>query len=185
MGTGYDSPLYVLPFDHRATFSKTMFGWEGPLSTEQTRANHLRQGGDFRRLQGRRGRRCPQGTGRDPRGRDIRCEHPSRRREAGVHHRLPRGEERARRIRFEYGPDFARHIEEFNPTFCKVLVRYNPDGDDGLNRHQADRLKQLSGLPACARPAVHVRAARAPRTRPVAEPRQRQEGVRSPASPRR
>ena len=36
MGTGYDSPLYVLPFDHRATFSKTMFGWEGPLSTEQT-----------------------------------------------------------------------------------------------------------------------------------------------------
>ena len=33
MAIGYDSPLYVLPFDHRATFSKTMFGWEGPLSS--------------------------------------------------------------------------------------------------------------------------------------------------------
>jgi 5-dehydro-2-deoxygluconokinase len=29
---------------------------------------------------------------------------------------------------FEYGDDFARHIEAFNPTFAKVLVRYNPRG---------------------------------------------------------
>ena len=36
MTIGYDKPLYVLPFDHRATFSKTMFGWEGPLRVEQT-----------------------------------------------------------------------------------------------------------------------------------------------------
>ena len=35
MAIGYDSPLYVLPFDHRATFSKTMFGWEGPLAPDQ------------------------------------------------------------------------------------------------------------------------------------------------------
>ena len=45
---------------------------------------------------------------------------------------------------FEYGPDFARHIEEFQPTFCKVLVRYNPEGDRALNQRQAARLKQLS-----------------------------------------
>ena len=36
MTIGYDKPLYVLPFDHRATFSKNMFGWQGPLSPEQT-----------------------------------------------------------------------------------------------------------------------------------------------------
>ena len=29
---------------------------------------------------------------------------------------------------FEYGEDFAEHIEAFRPTFCKVLVRYNPEG---------------------------------------------------------
>ena len=36
MTIGYDKPLYVLPFDHRATFSKNMFGWKGELTTEQT-----------------------------------------------------------------------------------------------------------------------------------------------------
>ena len=32
MTLGYDKPLYVLPFDHRASFSREMFGWEGELS---------------------------------------------------------------------------------------------------------------------------------------------------------
>src|SRR5262245_45663889 len=32
----------------------------------------------------------------------------------------------------------------FNPTFCKVLVRYNPEGDRALNQRQAERLKRLS-----------------------------------------
>ena len=36
MAIGYDRPPYVVPFDHRATFSKNMFGWKGPLSPEQT-----------------------------------------------------------------------------------------------------------------------------------------------------
>jgi len=52
---------------------------------------------------------------------------------------------------FEYGEDFAKHIEAFNPTFCKVLVRYNPEGDKTLNQRQAARLKRLSDyLPARA-----------------------------------
>jgi len=45
---------------------------------------------------------------------------------------------------FEYGENFAQHIELFQPTFCKVLVRYNPEGDEALNRRQAARLKRLS-----------------------------------------
>lgn len=45
---------------------------------------------------------------------------------------------------FEYGEDFAKHIETIHPTFCKVLVRYNPEGDRDLNRRQSARLKQLS-----------------------------------------
>src|SRR4030095_1221103 len=45
---------------------------------------------------------------------------------------------------FQYGEDFARHIETFNPTFCKVLVRYNTEGDQALNQRQAERLRRLS-----------------------------------------
>ena len=36
MSVGYDKPLYILPFDHRGTFAKSMFGWSGALSAEQT-----------------------------------------------------------------------------------------------------------------------------------------------------
>jgi 5-dehydro-2-deoxygluconokinase len=45
---------------------------------------------------------------------------------------------------FEYGEEFAKHIKDFDPTFCKVLVRYNPEGEEALNRRQSARLRQLS-----------------------------------------
>jgi 5-dehydro-2-deoxygluconokinase len=44
---------------------------------------------------------------------------------------------------FENGEDFAWNIEAFQPTFCKVLVRYNPRGDRALNQRQAERLRHL------------------------------------------
>src|SRR4051794_27917477 len=36
MNIGFDKPLYILPFDHRGSFSKNMFGFSGALSKEQT-----------------------------------------------------------------------------------------------------------------------------------------------------
>jgi myo-inositol catabolism protein IolC len=46
---------------------------------------------------------------------------------------------------FEYGVDFGKHIEDFDPAYAKVLVRYNPDGDSALNMRQLKRLATLSG----------------------------------------
>src|SRR5207302_6841957 len=45
---------------------------------------------------------------------------------------------------FEYGEDFGPHILDFDPTFSKVLVRYNPHGDQEMNRRQVERLRRLS-----------------------------------------
>ncbi len=45
---------------------------------------------------------------------------------------------------FIYEEDFAKHIETVNPTFAKVLVRYNPEGDAAMNKRQAERLQRLS-----------------------------------------
>jgi myo-inositol catabolism protein IolC len=45
---------------------------------------------------------------------------------------------------FEFGEDFGSHIEAFDPVFTKVLVRYNPEGDQEMNRRQLARLKTLS-----------------------------------------
>ena len=47
-------------------------------------------------------------------------------------------------FQFEYGDDFGQHIEAFDPTFAKVLVRYNPEGDVELNKRQNERLARLS-----------------------------------------
>jgi hypothetical protein len=33
---GYDRPLYILPFDHRAPFQTKMFGWQGAPTAAQT-----------------------------------------------------------------------------------------------------------------------------------------------------
>jgi 5-dehydro-2-deoxygluconokinase len=46
---------------------------------------------------------------------------------------------------FEYGADFGAHIDEFDPDFSKVLVRYNPeDPDTEMNERQLGRLKELA-----------------------------------------
>lgn len=50
---------------------------------------------------------------------------------------------------FKYGEDFEKHIEAFRPTFCKVQVRYNPEGNKDLNRRQSERLKRLSDYLHC------------------------------------
>jgi myo-inositol catabolism protein IolC len=44
---------------------------------------------------------------------------------------------------FQYGDDFGAHIEDFDPAFAKVLVRYNPDGDRETNARQTERLRRL------------------------------------------
>ena len=45
---------------------------------------------------------------------------------------------------FEYGDAFGEKILEYDPTFSKVLVRYNTEGDPGMNERQSARLKTLS-----------------------------------------
>jgi 5-dehydro-2-deoxygluconokinase len=62
----------------------------------------------------------------------------------GYHYACPAEKSGQEEFDFQYGDDFAAHIEEFQPTFCKVLVRYNPESDPALNRRQADRLSKLS-----------------------------------------
>jgi 5-dehydro-2-deoxygluconokinase len=144
MTVGYDKRLYVLPFDHRATFSKTMFGWQGPLSPEQTQKI-----ADFKQVIYDGFKAAVAGG--------VPKEH------SGIlvdeifgatilRNALKDGFVTACTVeksgqdefQFEYGQDYASHIDQFNPTFAKVLVRYNPDGNKELNRRQAGRLKELS-----------------------------------------
>jgi myo-inositol catabolism protein IolC len=145
MKIGYEKPLYVLPFDHRATFSKNMFGWQEPLSAVQTAeiaaVKQVIYDGFKAAVAG--------GVAKDRAGILVDEQFGTAilndARKQGFITACPAEKSGKDEFDFEYGPDFPRHIEQFNPTFCKVLVRYNPGDDDKeMNRRQAARLKQLS-----------------------------------------
>jgi 5-dehydro-2-deoxygluconokinase len=141
---GYDQPLYILPFDHRGSFETKMFGWHGDLSTAQTAeiaaAKQVIYDG-FRAA-------VAAGVPREKAGilvdeqfgaailRDAAAK--------GFTIACPAEKSGQEEFDFEYGADFAKHIEEFYPNFCKVLVRYNPEGEQALNQRQTARLKELS-----------------------------------------
>jgi len=152
MAIGYDRPLYVLPFDHRATFSKTMFGWDGPLSPDQSAQIAAIKDVIYDAFKAAVAGGVPKeraGILVDEQfGASILRDAQAN----GFITACPAEKSGRDEFDFEYGEDFARHIEEFNPTFCKVLVRYNPEGDPVPNRRQAERLKRLSDhLHACGR----------------------------------
>ncbi len=141
---GYDRPLYVLPFDHRGSFESGLFGWTGALAPEQA----------ARIAEAKQviydGFRTAVAAGMAPERAGILVDEEfgagllrdaARR---GFITAAPAEKSGQKEFEFEYGEQFARHIEAFEPTFCKVLVRYNPDGDSGLNRRQAARLRRLS-----------------------------------------
>jgi myo-inositol catabolism protein IolC len=141
---GYDQPLYILPFDHRGSFQTKMFGWHGNLTPAQTAeiaaAKQVIYDGFKAAVAG--------GVPKAKAGilvdeqfgaailRDAKAN--------GFTTACPAEKSGQDEFDFEYGDDFAKHIETIQPTFSKVLVRYNPEGDTVLNQRQTARLKKLS-----------------------------------------
>jgi myo-inositol catabolism protein IolC len=144
MSLGFDRPLYILPFDHRGSFETGMFGWSGVLTPEQTariaEAKHVIY--EAFKLA------VDQGVPKDKVGILVDEQFGAAiLQQAKADHfttACPVEKSGQDEFDFEYGTDFAAHVEAFQPTFCKVLVRYNPEGNQALNRRQSARLRQLS-----------------------------------------
>jgi myo-inositol catabolism protein IolC len=144
MALGYDGKLYILAFDHRGSFQKKMFGIEGDPSPEQTAtiADAKRLIYEGMALAVERGAEAG-ATGvlvDEQFGSDI----PGQAKAKGLKLAMPVEKSGQNEFDFEYGEDFAAHIEKFDPDFSKVLVRYNPDGDKEMNQRQLERLKRLA-----------------------------------------
>jgi len=141
---GYDRPLYILPFDHRGSFETKMFGWHEPLSADQTAqisaAKRVIYDGFEAAVAGGVPKACAAILVDEQFGAAILQDAAAR----GYHTACPAEKSGQEEFDFQYGEDFAAHIEAFYPTFCKVLVRYNPEGDREVNRIQAERLSRLS-----------------------------------------
>jgi myo-inositol catabolism protein IolC len=144
MTIGFDQPLYILPFDQRESLQTKMFGWKGALSTAQTAEISAAKAVIYDGFQTALAEGAPQEPAAvlvDEQFGAAILRDASRR---GYMTACPVEKSGQDDFDFEYGEDFAYHIEKFNPTFGKVLVRYNPAGDKPRNRRQAARLKRLS-----------------------------------------
>jgi myo-inositol catabolism protein IolC len=144
MTLGYSGELYILAFDHRGSFQKKMFGIEGEPSAEQTETISDAKRVIFEGFLTALGEGAPRDAAGllvdEQFGGDVAKEAHKE----GLLLAMPVEKSGQDEFDFDYGDDFGAHIEEFDPAFSKVLVRYNPEGDQDMNRRQAERLERLS-----------------------------------------
>ena len=144
MPRGYEGELYILAFDHRGSFQKKLLGIAGtPTAEEAVRITDAKQvifEGFLRALE--------DGAPRDAGGllvdEQYGAEVARRARSEGVIFAMPVEKSGQDEFDFEYGDEFGKHIEEFDPAFAKVLVRLNPESDTEMNAAQIVRLRELS-----------------------------------------
>jgi 5-dehydro-2-deoxygluconokinase len=144
MALGYHGKLYILAFDHRGSFQKKMFGIQGDPTPEEVETISDAKRLIFEGMVEAVSRGAAAGaTGvlvDEQFGSDI----PQRAKEQGLKLAMPVEKSGQDEFDFEYGDDFAAHIEKFDPDFSKVLVRFNPEGDAEVNEQQLGRLKRLA-----------------------------------------
>jgi myo-inositol catabolism protein IolC len=136
MNLGYDKKLYILAFDHRGSFEKMVGGGQDRISS----AKHLIWEGFQRAVE--------DGAPTDAAGILVDAQYGDAvAREAkaqGLQFSMPVEKSGQDEFDFEHGDAFGEKIEEYDPTFSKVLVRYNPEGDRALNERQVEKLRRLS-----------------------------------------
>jgi len=138
------SRFYMLSFDHRGSFEHELLGLPGkPDAAERARISALKAliYAGFEQV-------VAAGSPREACGLLVDEEFGAAiarsARAAGYMLAMPVEQTGRQEFEFSYGDEFGTHIETFDPTYAKVLVRYNPDGDEQLNSRQTARLARLS-----------------------------------------
>jgi myo-inositol catabolism protein IolC len=137
--------LLILAFDHRASFSEKLFGIKGrpPTADERKQISEAKQI-IFEGFKAATKKKVP----KDIAGLLVDEEFGSailkEAKKEGFNFAMPAEKSGQDEFDFDYGDQYAKHIEEYDPTYLKVLVRYNPESDATLNKRQLQRLKVLS-----------------------------------------
>ncbi len=144
MALGYDRPLYILPFDHRGSFTSKLFGWKGALDAGQVAEAAATKRVIYDGFEAA----VKAGVPKDRAGilidEQFGTEILIDARRKGYAAAMCAEKSGQDEFDFEYGEAFGEHIEKFDPAFLKVLVRYNLEGDAGMNTRQTERLRRLS-----------------------------------------
>lgn len=142
---GYTKPLYILPFDHRATFAKKMFGLpsEEELSEEQKHLIREYKMLIYKGFKDAVEKLVPQDFAAilcdDEYGSAVLADAQLN----GFITMLTIEKSGETEFKFQY-PNFKEHIERYHPSFVKVLIRYNPADRADLKQRQKKNLKTAS-----------------------------------------
>jgi 5-dehydro-2-deoxygluconokinase len=144
MAPGYSKPLYLLAFDHRGSFEHDLFNAPHPVPPEvRARITDAKEV-IYEAFVEATGRGVPRESAGILVDEQYGASVARKARAAGDVLAMPVEKSGQAEFDFAYGDEFGRHIDEFDPTFAKVLVRYNPEGDREPNRRQTERLAGLS-----------------------------------------
>ncbi len=142
---GYKKDLFILPFDHRGSFQEKLFGIKGRApNAEETQRIASYKGIIYEGYK----KALKMGVPQDKSGILIDEQFGADIIKDAVKHgysvSMCAEKSGQDEFDFEFGDKFGEHIEKFNPSFVKVLVRYNPQGDKAMNDRQTARLRRLS-----------------------------------------
>jgi myo-inositol catabolism protein IolC len=141
---GYTKPLYILPFDHKSSFVSKLFGWDYDTLTpdQKAKVSQTRQI-TYEGFQKAVAMGIPKETAAILTDEEFGGDVLKKAKEEGFVTLLTTEKSGQEIFTFEYGTEFAAHIQNFAPTFTKALIRYNPGGDSDTNKKQLENLKPL------------------------------------------
>ena len=142
---GYLEDLYILAFDHRGTITKGLLGVEGrePTEEEVKKVSELKQiifDGFLKANESGI-------TGGEPAilvDETFGIEIQQKAKEMNIKFAAPVEKSGQKVFDFEYGNQYGEKINEVGADFVKILVRWNPDDDEGTRETQGNRVKELS-----------------------------------------
>lgn len=136
--------LYILPFDHRATFVRELFGYQEPLSKEQHSKVSQYKEIIFKGFLQVYNKQKDKSLGifvDEEFGADI----LRKAKKIGAVTAFTSEKSGQKVFDFEYGSDFGKHILNFRTDYAKVLVRYNIANKKD-NLIQLRRLKKIDNF---------------------------------------
>ena len=145
---GYDRALFVQPFDHRGSFTKTFFEFKGAPKIEPERDQHVPVTAAKTLIYRGLIRAIEMGVPREEVGILVDSQFGSHIIADAKSRAIPAAvcvEKSGQDVfDFEYGSRWEDHLRFLAPDIVKCLVRYHPQDDASLNREQLTRLKILS-----------------------------------------
>ena len=140
---GYNKNIYILPFDHRSSFSQKLFAFKGKLTKAQKKLIKSYKQIIFEAfLKVYKTYKNKEDLAiliDEEYGKEIILQAQK----LNIKYALTTEKSGQTQFAFEYGKNFRKHLKSFNPFFAKALVRYNPENEK-INEISKKRLKLLN-----------------------------------------